>query len=278
MNWTTGLIGLTSILLAIASLMWLKALKNRKANNDNEAISNQMTKGTANLTEIISITNSLVAIVVGIITVCVMISQKNMQQIIIDIQKQEHQPSFEIDYKYHSISDKEFEDLTIINRGEPFKAIDITTDTFINVEYYNKNTPNDNVINTYINVQDFYGVGITTGAVTSEIYRTYVGDIRNTEVLKTWVEESREYNQEHTDSFYIFMRSYVIIEYVDIYGDTHNEYFLNGSPCTEQSYKDVRAISQAHFGKDAWLKSFCTSEIKFPDILTECAPIREIKQ
>ena len=67
MNWITGVIGLTIILLAIASIMWAKAYKNRKINNYNEAKTNQNNKNYINIIEIVSITNSLVAIVVGII-------------------------------------------------------------------------------------------------------------------------------------------------------------------------------------------------------------------
>ncbi|MBP3496673.1 MAG: hypothetical protein J6K33_02440 [Alistipes sp.] len=278
MNWITGVIGLTIILLAIASIMWAKAYKNRKINNYNEAKTNQNNKNYINIIEIVSITNSLVAIVVGIITVWVMISQKNMQQIVIDIQKQEHQPSFEIDYKHHCVSNLEFEDFYIINHGEPFKSISVSTETFINVNYFDTNYPKNIEINTYINVNDYYGVGFATGAIIGEVYRTYVGKIKNTEMLKTWVEESRQYNQDHTDSFYISKLSYVIIKYVDIYGDPHIEYFRNGDPCTEQSYNEVRAISQTHFGEETWLKSFYISEIKFPDILANCNPIYKIKQ
>ena len=269
MNWTTGLIGLTIILLSIASLMWLKVHKTRKTNNNDETKYNHNKTNHTNLIEIVSITNSLVAIVVGIITVWVMISQKNMQQIIIDIQKQEHQPSFEIDYKYHCISDLEFEDFSIINYGEPFTSIEVSTETFINVDYFSTNLPE---INTYIKVIDFYGAGIYTGSTTNEVYKRYLGEIRNTEILKTWVMESRQYNQEHADSFYLSKRSFIIIKYVDIYGDSHVKHFLDGTLCTEQSYNEVCAISQAHFGK-----SFYMSEIKFPDILSSCTPFK-IKQ
>ena len=269
MNWITGVIGLTIILLAIASLMWAKAYKNRKINNYNKVKTNQNNKNYIDIIEIVSITNSLVAIVVAIITVWVMISQKKMQQIVIDIQKQEHQPSFEIDYKHHCVSDLEFEDFSIINYGEPFTSIEVSTETFINVDYFSTNLPE---INTYIKVNDFYGVGIHTGSTTNEVYKRYLGEIRNTEILKTWVMESRQYNQEHADSFYLSKRSFIIIKYVDIYGDSHVKHFLDGTLCTEQSYNEVCAISQAHFGK-----SFYISEIKFPDILSSCTAFK-IKQ
>lgn len=261
MNWTITLVGLTIILLPIASIVWLK---NKKRSHTNTI-------------EVVSIIHMIVATVVAIITVWVMFMQKDMQQMVIDMQKQEHQPSFEIDYKRHSISNLEFEDFSIVNNGECFKSISVSTETFISVDYFNFST-NTPEINTYIKVADYYGSGQYTGAITDKVYYRILGGLRNTEMLKNWVEESRQYNQAHIDKFYLLMRSYVIITYVDIYGDSHVEYFLNGTPCTEQSYKNVCEISQSHFGNKSRLKSFYMSEIEFPDILLSCAPICDIIQ
>ena len=212
--------------------------------------------------ERVSLGSAIAAIAISIITIIVMVDQNKTQQFLIDMQKSEHQPSFEVQYGRYNLDDVAFEEFCVSNQGEPFKQVKVSKETYIEVEHFSTN-PDAN-FKTYIFVPDYYASGHNTGAVLGDIYKTTHSHLtKNVESLESWRVQTRAYNEAHNGHIYLMMKSFVVIEYKDIYGDERKEYFLDGKLCTEDSYNNVRSIWQRDFDS----QYHYIANIKFPDVL-----------
>lgn len=225
-----------------------------------------------------TIMTGIASIVVGGVSLYVMVSQKSTQELLLQIQKNEHQPTFAVNY--HLIKDENSgtynsEEFKIENIGERMKALtQLQVRSFVKVDYshFDKNI----YFTTYIPLSYYFNATVRTGNLQGVILYSVGSEYlkNNLKVSNLYmeaVEYSKEHEKEHVDISRIDL---IKIAYIDIYNDENVQYMNKNQPIDETFYNQVMKVSQSNFSH----LSYNLDELNMNLLWTDCEQLKNIRQ
>lgn len=188
----------------------------------------------------LKILESLATIFIGAVTIYVMISQRDLQEKTIQMQKNEHQPKFIVDIWescFKDSTDIKYESFSISNLGEKFIHCDNPKIiTYIEVNYTEYRFPKEQHYCFHIPYTEYFDVR-STNKLQGEIA---VGH-ESFDVAKHLSElfSTRPKNPISNDAFdFAFQTIHMIhISYQDIYKEHHDVYFKKTDEIEENVFK-----------------------------------------
>lgn len=192
------------------------------------------------ISKVLKILESVATIIIGAVTIYVMISQRDLQKITLQMQKYEHQPKFTIGFSNSYSNDSlkiKYENISISNLGEKVTHCDDPKIiTYIEVKYTEHCFPKHQHYYFHIPYTDYFDLRSTI-RLQGEIA---VGH-ENFEVAKNL---SKLFSSRPKSPFpdcnvdFTFQTIHMIhISYQDIYNEHHDVYFKNSDEIAENLFK-----------------------------------------
>ena len=196
--------------------------------------------------DIMTIVIGIMSVITSAVSISVMKSQEKMQETLLQLQKEEHQPIFLVK---ESMVDYGYENLIIENVGEQMLApADITFKSYIEVQYSNAFENIDRKV--YYNV--IYHPWITShDNVRGVIWKTnkdenFQNHLNFVELTKA----ANRYNSESEGEYVcIDLVNYLSVSYIDVYGDKNVKYYRDNQLITREEYERVYDLAYSTFGE-----------------------------
>lgn len=259
---------MTIVSIALISLFLFSALCIRHyLRNDDKKLDK-----TAKLTDILT---GVAAMLVGIVSTVVMLSQNRMQQMMIAMQRNEHQPAFIIDYTKYIDSKKgtmcDYEEFKVINAGERPKSIDgISLSSYIAIQY---DRPRAGIsIETYLPLTYFLAIRKTNNLQGELQYSIGGNYTHNNLKVYEFHCQAVDYGIAREDVYLETERIDLFrIDYTDMYDCSHTCFFKKGSPTGREEYERIRKIAAADFGE----RLYDTDELNLDILWSDCRSLRQ---
>lgn len=185
---------------------------------------------------IATVCTAIASIVIGLITIWVMFDQQKMQNELIRYQKMEHQPNFSIKIPQHyghdeNAEDSSYEEVMINNIGNHSYLIkDIQVDVYITCSFkFNNDSLSERIL-----LYDYFTHKVRYNDDNHILTATSSREKRNLARYNSMLELSRNTNNVSNVTF--AKDILIMIEYVDLYEETHVKYFMNGYPIDKETY------------------------------------------
>lgn len=180
-------------------------------------------------------------IVVGIVSICVMCSQRNIEYDIMTLQQYEHQPIFEFELVPGSVGDsvngEMFEELEIRNIGEKVKQYDeIKLNSFLEIESY-ADSSQLKEFQTIIIPIDYFGFLREDKELQGYVCRT-LGSDAHANIDNYFKLVFSQYSNRNIKYDIEDVHHLVYIEYTDIYGDELYACLLDGEEIDAKLFLD----------------------------------------
>lgn len=199
---------------------------------------------------IATVCTAISSAIVGLISVWVMFDQKKVQDRLMEMQIQEHQPIFKIKIEHCTGKDKndepfDYEEVKIRNVGNAsyiLKEWDVKACVNFKLKF------NNDTKDYFIHLYDYFGNKTDDIIEEDVLLATCNSDKRkNVSVLREIINKALDTLQSYDcKSFIIERRVYTRITYIDLYGNQQSRYFINTSPVDEVGfyYYDNNTLNQ----------------------------------
>lgn len=186
----------------------------------------------------------------GLMGIVVSISQAVIARRELKIHEKELLPTFSIKYQLFKSNDTsnvyDTEMLTISNEGRAIKKMRYELKTFYKFEFYRKNTSLRNTI-LYAPISDYFILQYITNEHVGKLLEAVTkGNNENFfDVYKCCMKKTKDNNFLFVDKI-----SLLKISYIDLSGDSHDEYYSGTNEIDESNYKNVISSSNKYFGNN----------------------------
>lgn len=195
--------------------------------------------------DIMTIVIGIMSVITSAVSISVMKSQEKMQETLLQLQKEEHQPIFLVK---QSIVETE-EEFVIENVGEQMLApAEIKLRSYLEVEYSNLADDIDKTVffrviyhNATTSSSNLKGVIKRSSRVDN--YQNHLNYVNLTKLANRYCFEN---DGEHV---FINQVDYFSISYTDIYGDKHTKYYRDSQLTTKEEFEKVDETSHATYGE-----------------------------
>ena len=220
------------------------------------------------IVDIMTILIGIASLTASAVSVAVMLSQEKTQEVLLEIQKKEHQPIFSINYTHSKSASSDIfdvQDFVIENIGEQMLSpAKISFKSFIKVDYNNVNSGAHK--SAYYPLSYFYNATVRSDDLQGRILMT-IGNEYLQNNLKMYLlnQNSIKYDKEHKGEYIsLELVDYFVISYIDIYGEERTNYYRENHHTTKEEYEKVFGSSASTYG-DVGNKSI--SEVTLNDLV-----------